>query len=175
MQNYVEQEGGIGFEPAATGGVVQGPSEGQSVERWALGVAGTLIVGLAGWIYKTRRSGQALEDTTNQATVVTIQGQQARILELENKISDLLQQTIKSNQDLLDAQRNANNAVIQADNALAAANVAQAAAATAQAAAATARNEAENLSAKVARQAAYIRTLKSMLIEANITPPEEPT
>lgn len=174
MQNYVEQEGGIGFEPAATGGVVKEPAQGQSIERWALGLLGTAVVTLAGWAYKNRRSGQALEDTTNNATVVTIERQQARVVELEGKIGELLQDTIKSNQALLDAQRNANMAVIQADNAQAAALTAQAAAATAQSAAATARAEAENLHAKVIKQAAYIRTLKAMLIEADITPPEEP-
>lgn len=168
MQNYVEQEGSIGEVPSATGGGVQGPSAGQSIERWALGIASTIIVALGGFVYKNRRSGQSLEDATNQTTVVTIESQQARITQLEAKVSALLEETVKSNTTLLEAQRSANNAAIQADTATAAA-------ATAQQAAATARAEADNLHEKVMRQAAYIRTLRAALIEAGITPPEEPT
>ena len=169
MQDYVEREGAIGEMPMASEslGGVTGPAAGQSIERWALGLAGTIIVGLGGWIYKNRRSGQTLEDTTNETTVVTIRNQQERIRELEGSVKQMLQEIQSANTTMLESQRSANNATIQADNA-------QAAATRATAAAEEARREANHLSVIVERQTRYILLLKAALHEAGLPLPEEP-
>ena len=168
--DYIEQEGAIGEGPA----VMPTGDSGMSMETSnpslmnLLITAGVSIVTLLiGMVYKNRKSGQDLDDTTNEVSRETILTARARITELEDQNRKLLEEIGKTTTGQIASEGNAQRAAIQAQ-------LAQEAAARASDAATRSAAEAEDSRRRLTILTNYVKQLRAQMIAAGIDPLPEP-
>ena len=168
----IEQEGGIGegpYMPPSGGSDIGALDSGdggwiKAVVVGAFGIVTTAI----GLLYKKNRSGQSLEDATNDITVETLQSARLYIVELENKNKAMLTEMSSLVRAQLDSEAAASRAAVQA-------SLASEAAVRAQEAATRAQTEATETRRLLASSQAYVRLMRSAMIAAGVEVPPEPT
>lgn len=164
----IEQEGAIGEDPGAAMPAGGSDFTGDGgVIKVVVAFMATALLSVLGWLYKNRRSSQALEDTTNDITVETLQSARLYIVELEGQKKTLLGEIGEIARAQIAAEGSAARSAVQAALAEEAANRAKDAAHAAQSEATEARR-------LLVITQAYVRVLRSAMIAAGIEPPPEP-
>ena len=166
----IEQEGVIGEGPAAA---PIGDS-GMSFETSNPSMMNILITGaisivtlLIGMVYRNRKSGQDLEDTSNDVARETLLSARARITELEGQVRQLFDEVGKANTAQIASENNAQRSANQAQ-------LASEAAAAASEHAAVAAANAEDSRRRLVIMQAYNQQLRAQLITAGLEPLPEP-
>lgn len=166
--DYIEQEGAIGEGPAVAPTGDSGMSfDVINASNVLIGGVVTIITTLIALVYRNRKSGQDLEDATNDVSRETLFSARARITELETANRALLEEIGKTTTAQIASEGNAQRSAIQAE-------LASEAATRASEAATRAAAEAEDSRRRLSIMQAYVKQLRAQMISAGLEPLPEP-